>query len=236
MSFDTKAFIYDKNSDIQQTIAKHLLNLIFFRDDSITLLDVGCGTGYIAKEIKKINTKISIYQIDKSQNMCNFAKKHAKTSCCSIEDFDKSVFKIDKFDIVISSMTIQWCDDIEFVFKKVKDLLSTNGRVAISIPLDTSFQSVKNEMHNINLNPEMFFKKMPTAKDVKNLAIILNWEVSFVKFTKKYKNLLDFFKIINSSGSKDYSLKPKQSNIFKITKLIDKEISTEWSIAFITSM
>ena len=236
MSFDTKAFVYDKNSDIQQTIAKHLLKLICFKNESITLLDIGCGTGYIAKEIKKIDNKIAIYQIDKSQNMCKFATKHAKTNCCSIEDLDKSTFKIDRFDIIISSMTIQWCDDITFVFKKVKDLLSTNGRVAIAIPLDTSFQSIKDEMHNINLDPEMFFKKMPIAKDVKNLAISLNWEVSFVKFTKKYKNLLHFFKIINNSGAKDYSLKTKQSNVFKIKKLIDKEISTEWSIAFITSM
>ncbi len=236
MSFDKKAFIYDKNSDVQKIIADHLLNLICLTNQQINLLDIGCGTGYIAKEIKKNNTKITIYQIDKSQNMCNVAIKYAKTSCCSIESFDKNIFKIDKFDIIISSMALQWCDDITSVFKKIKDLLNKDGKLAVAIPVDTSFQNIKDEILNSDLDPKMFFKKMPTSKEIQNLAIKTNCEARFVNFKTTYKNLLDFLKTINKIGAKDYSLKPKQSNIFKIAKLINKEISTEWSIAFIISM
>jgi len=92
----------------REMISPLLLSIPFSRDKSIKVIDLGCGTGTIAFEIRKLFPNAYITCLDISENMISMAK-------AKLGEEDKNIYIVanfydfyfeDKYDVIISSLAL----------------------------------------------------------------------------------------------------------------------------------
>jgi tRNA (cmo5U34)-methyltransferase len=104
----------------------------FSMDSNIRIIDLGCGTGTIAKSISDQFPNSKIVCLDIASNMIDIAKhklsKHKDTKFI-ISDFSNADFK-DKFDVVFSSLALHHLEtdnDKQKFYTKIYNLLNDSG-------------------------------------------------------------------------------------------------------------
>ena len=147
---------YNSTAVVQKRVAERLsyitdqLNLRSFNK----ILEVGCGTGFLTKEILRIKnpnqyflndlTSELYYEIDnyfKSESFLNY--KYIPGNAESIEFPGKS-------DAIVSASTVQWFSNLERFIAKVNYHLKENGLFAFSTFGKENFKEIK-EILNIGL-------------------------------------------------------------------------------------
>lgn len=113
----------------------------------ISVLDVGCGTGSISKDIANIIGKSGkITGIDNTEKFIESGKETYKNipnlNLLHSDFFDFQT--TEKFDLIISARTLQWLSNPKDALLKMKSLLKPNGRISI---LDYNH-------NNLEWNPE----------------------------------------------------------------------------------
>lgn len=105
----------------------------FYRNTSINILDIGCGTGTFAKLLKEKFPQAKITCLDFSQNMINIAKDklvgYQRDIEFQIGDFNNLELK-DEYDVVVSSFAlhhIQSDKDKIKLYKTIYKVLNKNG-------------------------------------------------------------------------------------------------------------
>jgi tRNA (cmo5U34)-methyltransferase len=104
----------------------------FNHQDSIRVLDLGCGTGTISKNLKEIFPNAKVSCLDLAENMIEMAKIKLNRYN-NIDDItgDFYHFKFsEKYDVIISSLALHHLvtdnDKIEF-YKKIYESLNSGG-------------------------------------------------------------------------------------------------------------
>jgi ubiquinone/menaquinone biosynthesis C-methylase UbiE len=109
-------------------------NLTSILKPGMKVLDVGCGTGSISKDIAAIigeigkvigidNTEIFILSGKESyQNVTNLELIHV-----DLFDFNPE----EKFDLIVSARVLQWLSNPKEALLKMKSLLKPNGQISI---------------------------------------------------------------------------------------------------------
>lgn len=110
-----------------------LVNSIHFdKQVKVKVIDLGCGTGTIAKKISERFENSKIVCLDISSNMIEMAKvklsNHPNTEFIT-EDFSKTEFK-ETYDVVVSSLSLHHLETDkkkkEF-YRKIYELLNESG-------------------------------------------------------------------------------------------------------------
>jgi ubiquinone/menaquinone biosynthesis C-methylase UbiE len=111
------------------------------------LLDVGCGSGYFAREMARRGAKVT--GIDIAPRMIDHARRHEAASPLGVEyragdAADVATwFPAASFDMVTSCMALQDMPDVPSVLRSVRDVLRPRGRLVASIThpcTDTPFR------------------------------------------------------------------------------------------------
>ena len=131
-AFEKASAHYDEYSILQRTITDRLTeSLDEIKIKPISILDLGSGTGYGSKILHKKFKDAHIYQIDVSEGMLNmshvkapvfFSKDHF---ICA--DANKLPFRENYFDLIVSGLMLQWCNNFDTIFAEVNNLLKVNG-------------------------------------------------------------------------------------------------------------
>ena len=139
VEFEKYAKTYDSNALVQKRVAKELVQKLDFRPK--TILDLGCGTGEIYKNISWEVDKF--VGVDSSKAMCKLHPKNDKTEifCDDFEskDFIEKIAKQRPFDLIVSSSSLQWSRDIRRVFDSYSNL---SQKVAFSIFTSGTFKTI----------------------------------------------------------------------------------------------
>ena len=129
--WDKVAANYDKEERKDQKIYDQILQKTKIQlKPSDTVLDFGCGTGFISIEIA---SSVSIvHAIDLSGKMIEFAKLKATTvKLPNIEYRQITIFdnKLSKgaFDIILAFYILHLVEDIPVVIQRIKELLKPGG-------------------------------------------------------------------------------------------------------------
>ncbi len=187
--FSKHAKYYQKYSLIQRDLAKELLKLSPKMVESI--LELGCGSGTLFKEIKK-SKKIFFKEyiaIDISKEMLKLHPKESNLRLKNIDFDSNKLLNLGTFDLILSNGAIQWSKDIE---KLSFNLSKISKEILISFFTSNTFK----ELHKIvNVtSPILSFEKISSSFN-QNFHIIslkkLNYRLYFdnpfimLKFIKK---------------------------------------------------
>ncbi len=235
-NFSKAANTYNQYSEIQKEVAAE----VFFRvKEKIMpgskILDLGCGTGYLAKIINAemllsgfSNPSIQITQIDIAKEMAEIADKIKNTKTI-IADMEKLPLPFNEFDIVLSSLAAQW-GDLTKILREISRVKKTNAPYVVSTLGNDSFQEIRRDFPEINL------RKMHDLKTIKAKLADANIANLFIKrqlIKKEYKNLLEFFHILKNIGANS-SEKNSSFNKDLVRKLQKQEnYQVSWEIIYL---
>lgn len=114
----TKFNFHLQNIHKELTILKKFLtsNDIYIK----SVIDIGCGDGYVSSELSKYLKIKDFYGLDINPKLLDSArKKGIKTICANIDFYEPPE---DKFDLVIIYGTIHHIKDTEILIRKTKKL------------------------------------------------------------------------------------------------------------------
>lgn len=106
--------------------------------DAKLVLDVGCGSGFVTRDIARL-TKGKVIGIDGSSNLIDVAKKilkdYSNTKLC-IGNAEQLPFKNNSFDIVTCNLLLMWADDPKKVLSEMARVTKPKGKVLASLEPD----------------------------------------------------------------------------------------------------
>ncbi|NWS40329.1 NDUF5 hydroxylase, partial [Probosciger aterrimus] len=89
-------------------------------------LDVGSGRGYIAQHLTK-DTVEKLIQVDIAENALKNAVESEIPTVSVVADEESLPFKEDTFDLVVSSLSLHWVNDLPKAFKEIHQVLKPDG-------------------------------------------------------------------------------------------------------------
>lgn len=100
----------------------------------MVLLDVGCGTGAISKDIAKIvGEEGKVIGIDNTKKFIESGKKtYSEITNLSLIHSDLFDFEsAEKFDLIVAARVLQWLTTPKKALLKMKELLKPDGQISI---------------------------------------------------------------------------------------------------------
>ena len=135
-SFDKAADSYDEAAVLQKEVASRLLERLDLLNafSPKTILDVGAGTGFCSLALQKKYPKAKLFALDFSEAMLNKVRKKqslkrklSNSVSCIAGDAEALPLKSNSIDLLVSSLTIQWVNDLEATFKEFLRVLAPGG-------------------------------------------------------------------------------------------------------------
>lgn len=127
--FSKAADTYDATAVLYQEIGQRLVErLQWMRLTPRTVLDLGCGTGYITSQLLPLYPKAEYHLLDLSSAM--LAKTQQKSLSVDVQiiqaDAENLPYANQIFDLVIANQLLPWCD-VTKVLTEVRRVLRLGG-------------------------------------------------------------------------------------------------------------
>lgn len=130
-SFEQAAKEYDDAAILQREVATRLVErLDYMLIEPSIILDVGVGTGYCTLDLVQRYPNSQVIGLDIAQAMLEQTRsklssnKNVNYLACDVE---KMALADNSVDLVISSLTVQWCNDYLKAFSELKRVLKPGG-------------------------------------------------------------------------------------------------------------
>lgn len=149
-AFGKAATTYDKHAEFQRDVGHRLLDKLPTDLSGLKVLDLGCGTGYFSEQIAKRGAEVVC--ADLSIGMLKAAEQRCGSSVALYQqaDAEQLPFEDGCFDIVFSSLALQWCDDLSSPLKEMKRVTAADGCVIFSTLLDGSLFELEKSWSKID--------------------------------------------------------------------------------------
>ena len=168
-AFSQAASTYDSHAALQRKVADNLCTQLSADESVQRVLDLGSGTGYCTKALHELYPQAEIINLDIAEAMLLFAANRqqsagfkAKAVCADAEVLP---FIDNSFDLVFSSLSIQWCQDYAVLFSELKRILKPQGEIHLSTfgpdtlqELTQAWQEVDSYVHVNQFQSEEFLK------------------------------------------------------------------------------
>ena len=134
--FERAARQYDGAAVLQREIASRLCDrLDYIKLQPARALDAGSGTGFITADLLKRYPKADIIALDLAFNMAKKSRqtgrwlRKPKVICADAENLP---LQADSIDLLMSSLMLQWSNDLEKTFQGFHHVLAPNGLLLFS--------------------------------------------------------------------------------------------------------
>ena len=121
-SFEQAAADYDRVAVLQQEIAGRMLErLDYVKLDPRLVVDVGAGTGFSAERLLKRYPQARVIALDFALSMLQRARRRGtwlRRPRCLCADAEALPLADGSVDLLFSSATLQWCNDLEGTFRE----------------------------------------------------------------------------------------------------------------------
>ncbi|MGD2161200.1 MAG: malonyl-ACP O-methyltransferase BioC [Gammaproteobacteria bacterium] len=157
-AFDRAANSYDAAAVLQKEVCRRLLEkLDYIRLSPQLILDAGVGTGEAVAPLMQRYKKSRLVALDLSERMLAKALAHGglmrkpELVCADIEQLP---FCESSFDLVFSSLTLQWCNDLPATLGELLRVLKPGGLLMFATfgpqtlqELRASWQQIDDAVH-----------------------------------------------------------------------------------------
>jgi malonyl-CoA O-methyltransferase len=129
-AFERAARAYERAAGLQREVGARLLaRLDLIKLTPGRILDLGCGTGFCARELRRRYRQAEVVGLDIAPAMLREARRHdgwLRRARWLAGDAERLPFADAGFDMVVSNLALQWCDP-DRVFQEVARVLRPGG-------------------------------------------------------------------------------------------------------------
>jgi malonyl-CoA O-methyltransferase len=209
-SFGKASQTYDQDAPVQQWTSAQLSQRI--ADTRITGvtqgLEIGCGTGFLTEKLVSLLPDTSWVISDLSPDML----QQCQNRLGDVGDFivmdGEHPDSTSQYDLIASSLAVQWFLDLEAGLKELSTLLKPGGRMFVTT---LGFRSFEEWRHNLtSLDLPVGLHSYPSVEDIKKFSFEdCRFHVDSILRLQPYENGLDFLKALKNIGAQkptsDYS-------------------------------
>lgn len=141
-AFGAAAQQYDAHADVQRVAARTVADLAALLPvpDDARILEIGCGTGLLTREIASRWPGTDLVATDLSARMVAHAAQGGMAAGRFLAmDGEQPWFEGPHFDLILSSLAFQWFDDLPLAIARLVALLRPGGRMIFSTMGANSF-------------------------------------------------------------------------------------------------
>lgn len=188
---------YNQAAILQKYVAKNLVNLAKSNiDKSDNIVDLGCGTGFVAEEILQKFSDKKIFQLDIAQKML---KTNPFTTPKITADIELLPFKENIFDLALSSLSFQWLNHLESTVVEVLKTVKSKGNFYFSLITDGSLQELKSTCNQCNT--KLSTNDFIGVYDLEKKLSKFDYKIKLETIILPYQNLRELLKSIKSIGA-----------------------------------
>lgn len=204
-AFSRSALQYDQHAKVQLAAAEKVIDLLSREAQPINrLLDMGCGTGRLTRLASPFAS--TIIAADIAYGMLERAREADENNTVEAfvgTDVEALAFGDSRFDTVISSFVLQWCDDLTLAFAELYRVLKAGGGLIMSIPIEPTLFELKqswlesgSRFRHVNRLPEE--KQVLEGLQAAGFQA-LQWEVSeYIDYQDSVRDILRSIKSIGA--------------------------------------
>ena len=246
-NFNNHAQKYDKNAILQNIVAKKLIGLAIEEVGvAKNIIDLGSGSGFVSKEISanKIINK-NIFELDFALKSLLFSNSKKKKLLSINADIESLPIKPDIFDLALSSMSLQWINNLGIALNNVFHVLKPKSSFIFSILTDGTLRELTKSCKSLNVNLAINnFIKLKNLEKLLENSNFNSYNIIELDEVKLYhKDIFQLIKSIKNIGA-SYS----NRNSIKIIKKSDFEnlnqfylknfnsngkIKASWNVAYV---
>lgn len=151
-SFSKAAASYQAAASHQKNMAEKLLEIFMntvcsdtLKNETTKILDLGCGTGFIADVLQKQLALEKIIQLDISEKMfsANSVKCEQQHSLNICADMQSLPLQAESLSFCISSYAMQWARDFDKTLQEIYRVLKPGGECYFSLPAPQTFYELR---------------------------------------------------------------------------------------------
>ncbi len=134
--FDCRAADYDRHAVLEQEVGGRLLERASHqRHEPSRIADLGSGTGYCTRALKRLHRKAEVIGIDVSAAMAAHTRRqsafmHPLRAVCA--DMHQLPLAQRSLDLLFSNLALQWVDDLPALMAGFRRVLKPDGMLLFS--------------------------------------------------------------------------------------------------------
>lgn len=197
--FSLAAAQYDTQAGIQARIAsaaiERLADVSYQR-----LLDIGCGTGRHTAELGQCGA--DVIGVDLAPGMIKLAAERYPHLHFRVGDAEQLPWQQEEFDVVYSSMALQWCQQPAKALKEIKRVLTSGGRAELAIMVEGSFAELRNASRRSSnvLQLNSLFSAADWTAAATHVGLMIN-KSNLVDYKDQHDSLLSLLHSIKGIGA-----------------------------------
>jgi len=137
-SFGKAAILYDRYADHHRIIAERLMEFVHPNAAPGSILEIGCGTGILTAKLLKRFSASAVTALDISPDMvdrCRLKLNQSGRLSFRVTDAEEYCRMRNRYDLVVSSCSLQWIHDRERFIENIFAMLPVGGRCLMAIPV-----------------------------------------------------------------------------------------------------
>jgi malonyl-CoA O-methyltransferase len=196
--FNQGAKTYDAFCTMQTHAAKQLVTYI---ENNVAkkILEIGCGTGLLSQHLHAIFPQSSLLLTDIAPDMIDVCQQKLGTYAqieLACMDGEKCEIPT-KFDLIASSMTMHWFEDLKQSIEKLVSKLLPGGCLAFSILGENSLYEWRKMCDEFGINKSQYFPEVQQLRDY-----FPEMEIDTEKKQYQYKNAYEFLTSLKNLGAR----------------------------------
>ena len=206
-SFAAASVTYDGVAALQRSVGKELLDIINAESLAGTLLDLGCGTGFLTANLAGDleNGTQTVIALDIALPMLQVTQTKlagAPNVSYVCADAEQLPLAGQIADAVFSNLALQWCVNLETVFTDIKRALKADGKLIFSTFGPQTLQELKAAWAEVDdYNHVNDFYSEQQLADFLQLAGYTEIAVETTVYTSSYGSVFALMKELKHIGA-----------------------------------
>jgi len=204
-SFAAASLSYDGVAGLQRQVGKALLDSIDAQSLNGTVLDLGCGTGFLTGELLALSAGGQMIALDIALPMLHRARSkligqtNVRYLCA---DAERLPLQADCIDSVCSNLALQWCRNLPVVFSDMRRILKPGGRLQFSTFGPRTLQELKTAWAEVDqFNHVNEFYSEQALRDFLEQARFADIQISSKVYDTTYSSVMALMRELKQIGA-----------------------------------
>ncbi len=200
-SFARASVSYDEFANLQRKVGLNLLEMLAGQIPAGVILDLGCGTGFLTRELSRIVDHNKIIAMDLAFPMLEVAReKHGNQFFCA--DIERLPVRSEAIDWIFSNLALQWCVDLQKVFSQFRSVLKPGGQFFFSTFGPQTFQELKQSWAMVDDYSHVnHFYSVEQIQRFMGQAGLTTCQIECINQQSYYSNVVTLMKEIKGIGA-----------------------------------